>query len=65
MEIILTELQIKELQKYATANDLTPTQYATNIITSWLNEHIKSGLIDKLKLKSNEELDEIVNKKEK
>ena len=62
MEITLTKLQSDELAKYAIANNLTSEQYATNILTSWLDSHIKGSLIEQLKMKSNEELKSIIEK---
>lgn len=60
MNIILTAIQQKILKKYAQANNKTEEEYATNIISSWLEEHIKSAFADKLKNKTNEELEQLL-----
>ena len=56
MDIQLSQIQQDVLDKYAIKNGITATEYATNIISSWINSQINGFYIDKIKCLDNDEL---------
>jgi hypothetical protein len=49
IQIELDKIQGETLEKYAVKNKVSSEEYATNIITSWINSHIQGFYIDKIK----------------
>ena len=57
IEMQIGDVQYDVLEQYAKANDLTPGQYATNIVVSWLNSHIHGFYIEKVREETFENLE--------
>ena len=55
--IDIEDMQERLLIKYADGNGITKEEYASNIVKSWLAEHIKGSFIKKLANKTDIELE--------
>ena len=64
LKIEIGDIQFKFLKKIAQKNNTTAEQYATNIIVSWLNSHIKGFFLRKMKEKTFQELKQIFGEPE-
>ena len=64
LNLNIGDIQHKLLKKYAQGNNITPEQYATNIVVGWLNSHIEGSFIKKMKTKDYDELQEILGEPE-
>jgi hypothetical protein len=47
--INMGDIQYDVLTQYAEANNLTPEQYATNIIVGWINSHLDGYYIERVR----------------
>ena len=56
------DIQHDVLTQYATKNGLSPEQYATNILVSWLNSHIQGFYIERIQEETFENLEEKLGK---
>lgn len=57
IEIQMGDVQHDVLKQYATKNNLTPEQYATNIVVGWINSHIHGFYIEKVREETFENLE--------
>jgi hypothetical protein len=56
MEITIKEILIPTLETIASENDLTPEEYASNIVNSFLESQYRASVLDKIKETPVEEL---------
>ena len=60
MDVLITLMdtnEIKELETCATTNNLTAEQYASNIISQWLNNRVKNEYIEHIKKLNNSDIE--------
>ena len=58
LNLNIGDMQYGVLKQFAEGNDMSPEQYATNIIVGWLNSHIKGFYNKKLEETSYDVLEE-------
>jgi len=64
LNLNIGDIQHDVLKQFAEGNDMSPEQYATNIIVGWLNAHIKGFYSKKLEETSFDTLEEKFGKVE-